>query len=62
MSKNCYVENGSAAILTPELLEWARAQYSDEEILAGVQEVQATGGLELKDFIHEVTAIVAPND
>ena len=40
--------------LTPELLEWARNQYTEEEIVAGLREIEATGGLELKDFIHEL--------
>jgi hypothetical protein len=40
--------------LTPELLKWARQQFSEEEILAGLHEVQETGGLELRDFIHEL--------
>jgi hypothetical protein len=56
------LENGATAIFTPDFLEWARTQYSDEEIIAGIREVQETGGLELKDFIQEITDIVAPND
>ncbi len=40
--------------LTPELLEWARRQFSEEEIVAGLREVRETGGLELRDFIHEL--------
>jgi hypothetical protein len=40
--------------LTPELLEWARKQFSEEEILAGLREIQQTGGLELRDFIQEL--------
>ncbi len=39
---------------TPEILEWARNHCSEEDILAGIREIQATGGLELKDFIHEL--------
>ena len=35
--------------------------HSDEEILAGIREVQDTGGLELRDFIHELEAIVDTN-
>jgi hypothetical protein len=37
-----------------DLLEWARSQINEEEILTQIREVQATGGLELKDFIHEL--------
>ena len=43
------------AQLTPELLEWARGQFSEEEIVAGLREIRATGGLKLKDFLHELT-------
>jgi RNA recognition motif-containing protein len=48
--------------LPPEFLEWARQQYTEEEILAGVREVRESGGLELKDFIHEIDDILSPND
>lgn len=44
--------------LPPELREWARQLFTDEEILAGLQEIRETGGLELKDFIHELEEIV----
>jgi hypothetical protein len=47
---------------TPEFMEWARQQYSEEEILAGIREIEETGGLELKDFIHELEQIVDSND
>ena len=47
--------------LPPEFLEWARQQYSEEEILAGIREVRETGGSELKDFIQEIEEILAPN-
>ena len=40
--------------LDPDLLEWARSQINEEDILTQLREVQATGGLELKDFIHEL--------
>jgi hypothetical protein len=42
--------------LTPEELEWARSQIDLEEIRAGVEEIERTGGLELRDFIHEIEA------
>jgi hypothetical protein len=32
-------------------------QFSEEEIVAGLREVRATGGLELRDFIHELEEI-----
>jgi len=39
---------------TPEILEWARQQFSEEEIVAGLREIRETGGLQLRDFIHEL--------
>jgi hypothetical protein len=44
--------------ITPELLEWARRTFNEEEFLAGLREIETTGGLELKDFIHELEPIV----
>jgi hypothetical protein len=40
--------------LPPELLEWARRDFNEEEFLEGLREIERTGGLELKDFIHEL--------
>jgi hypothetical protein len=40
--------------LTPEQLAWAREQFSEEEIVAGLREIRKTGGLELKDFISDL--------
>jgi hypothetical protein len=40
--------------LTPKLLEWARKQLNEEEIVAGLREIRQTGGLELQDFLHEL--------
>jgi len=40
--------------LTPELLEWANGLFTDEEVIAGMNEIRQTGGLELKDFIQEL--------
>ncbi len=40
--------------LTPEELEWAKAQYTDEEILDGYREIQRTGGLQLADFLPDL--------
>jgi hypothetical protein len=44
----------------PELLEWARSQFTEEELLAGLQEIRTTGGLELRDFIDEMEEEGAP--
>jgi hypothetical protein len=40
--------------LTPELLEWARRELNEEEIVEGLREIRQTGGLELKDFLPEL--------
>jgi hypothetical protein len=54
-------ESQSGQTLPAELLEWARQQFSDEEIAAGLREVQETGGLELQDFIEELEKLATPN-
>jgi hypothetical protein len=46
----------------PDVLAWADRQFSDEEVMAGVREIQETGGLELKDFFHEVDQVLSPDD
>jgi hypothetical protein len=48
--------------VTPELLEWARRTFNEEEFLAGLREIEATGGLELKDFIHELEEEATPRE
>jgi hypothetical protein len=42
------------AKLSPELLEWARQQFSEEEFLAGLREIEETGGLEFRDLLPEL--------
>ena len=42
--------------IPPELLEWARQTFDEEEFLAQVHEVKATGGSQLEDFLPEVEA------
>jgi zinc-ribbon domain len=48
--------------LSPELREWARQQFSEEEFLAGLREVQETGGVELKDFIKDLEQEAGPRE
>jgi len=48
--------------LSPEMLEWLREGFNEEEFLAEVREVLETGGLELKDFIHELEQEAASGD
>jgi hypothetical protein len=40
----------------PEILEWARQTFDEEEFLLQVREIEATGGLALEDFIAELEA------
>ncbi len=42
--------------IPPEILEWARQTFDEEEFLAQVREIEATGGMPLEDFIAEVEA------
>jgi hypothetical protein len=44
----------------PELLEWARQTFDEDEFLAHVRELEATGGLRLEDFIAELEARARP--
>jgi hypothetical protein len=43
--------------IPPEIVEWARQTFDEEEFLARVHEIEtAGGGLKLEDFIAEVEA------
>jgi hypothetical protein len=44
--------------VTPELRAWLLQQYTREDLLAGLHEVQQKGGLELQDFLHELEQVV----
>jgi hypothetical protein len=44
----------STPLLTPQLREWAVAQASDDEIVAGIDEVQEKGGTELGEVIQRL--------
>jgi len=50
------------AELSPELLALLRAEFNAEEFRAGLANVQETGGLELKDFIHELEQEAQPRE
>jgi hypothetical protein len=50
------------AKLSPELLEWARQQINEEEIVAGMREIEETGGLELSDFLPELEQAAGPDE
>lgn len=44
------------APLTPELLEWARRQFTEEELVSGLRELRAKGGLGIEDLLPELDA------
>ena len=46
--------------IPPEILEWARQTFDEDEFLAHVREIEATGGLRLGDFIAELEARARP--
>jgi hypothetical protein len=45
----------------PEVMEWMR-NIPEEEIIAGLHEIQETGGLELSDFIDELERMAGLNE
>jgi hypothetical protein len=42
--------------IPPEIIEWARQTFDEEEFVARVREIEVTGGLRLEDFIAELEA------
>jgi hypothetical protein len=42
--------------IPPEMLAWARQTFDEEEFLADIREIEATGGMLLEDFLPEVEA------
>ncbi len=38
--------------VTPELIEWAKKTFTDEEAAAGLREIRETGGLTFDDVIR----------
>jgi hypothetical protein len=44
----------------PEILEWARQTFNEQEFLTQVREIEAKGGLRLEDFIAELEARARP--
>jgi hypothetical protein len=41
-------------------MAWARRQFNEDEFIAGLREIHATGGLELKVFVQELEQEAAP--
>ncbi len=48
--------------LTPEQLEWARQQFTEEEVVAGLRELREKGGMELHEFLPELEQMVAESE
>lgn len=48
--------------VTPELLEWARRTFSEEEHLAGLREIEATGGVDIKDLFDDLEQEATPRE
>jgi hypothetical protein len=46
--------------IPPDILEWARQTLDEAEFLAHVREMEATGGVQLQDFIAELEARAKP--
>ena|SRR5581483_9973408 len=46
--------------LTPDLLEWFRAQTSEAEAMAGIQDIRATGGVPFTDVLKRLQARKQP--
>ena len=42
--------------IPPDLLEWARQTFDEQDFLAQVREIEATGGLTLEDFVADIEA------
>ncbi len=42
--------------IPPEIVEWARQTFDEEEFLAQIREIEESGGLQLDDFIAEIEA------
>ncbi len=38
----------------PDVLQWAKQTCNEEEFAAALREIETNGGVELKDFIHEL--------
>jgi len=42
----------------PEVLEWAKNNFNEDEILAEMREIQETGGLKFSDFEKELESLI----
>lgn len=48
--------------ITPEIMEWARQNFDEEEFIAGLRQIRETGGWQLKDFIQELEKEAQPRE
>ena len=55
-----HFERFPRAPIPPEILEWARQTLDEAEFLSHVREIEATGGVQLEDFIAELEARANP--
>ena len=58
----CYYRALSRQYLTPEVLERERRAFNEEEFLAGLREIETTGGVEIKDLLDELEQEVPPRE
>jgi hypothetical protein len=54
----CEVSNWVIYKLTPEEIAWERENFDLEAFMAGLREVEQTGGLKFEDFIGELEEII----
>lgn len=40
--------------IPPDIMEWARQTFDEEQFLTHVREIEARGGLKLEDFLAEL--------
>ncbi len=50
------------ALMTPEFLTWARAQFNEEEFLAGMREIEETGGVDFATLMRDIDQILGSNE
>ncbi|HEY7423278.1 MAG TPA: hypothetical protein VH682_03460 [Gemmataceae bacterium] len=48
-----YIRWQQRRYFTPEVLEQERRNINEEQVLAGLREIQATGGVQIKDLLDE---------
>lgn len=46
--------------LSPEMLEWARRQFSEEEYVAGIRDIRETGGVPFDEIIQRLKRGAGP--